>query len=232
MQPILKELYSLKKKTIAEHSQRFFKTGVGEYGYGDVFLGIRVPVQRTIAKKYYREINYTELSELISSKYHEVRLTGLLVLVLKFEKTKILSEQKKIYQFYIKHFKNVNNWDLVDTTCHKIIGAYLVDKDRKILYKWAKSKSLWIRRISIISTFAFIRHNDLKDALKLSQILIKDKEDLMHKAVGWVLREVGKKDKKKLEQFIDQNIKIMPRTMLRYSIEKFPPAQRKKILCK
>ena len=174
--------------------QGFFKTGKGEYGEGDVFLGITVPIQRKIAKEF-KEIDYKEIQELIESKIHEKRLIGILILIEKFKNSEE-KEKKQIFEFYIKNSKNVNNWDLVDLSAEHIVGDYLFDKPKDILYSLAKSENLWQRRISIVSTFAFIRKGELKDTLKIANILINDKQELIHKAVGWMLREVGKKDEK------------------------------------
>jgi 3-methyladenine DNA glycosylase AlkD len=203
----------------AELLQRFFKTGKGGYGEGDIFLGIKVPVQRAVAKKYDLELN--EIQRLLSSKIHEHRLVGLVILMNKYKK---YEDKKKIFDFYLKNVLkgNVNNWDLVDLSAHKILGNFLIDKNRDILYKLAKSEKLWEKRVSIISCFAFIDKNDFVDALKISEILLKDEHDLIHKAVGWVLREIGKKDMKTLEDFLRKYYKVMPRIMLRYAIEKFP----------
>lgn len=214
---------------IAEHSLRFFKTGKGEYGYGDKFLGIRVPVIRQLVASEKPDLS---LSVKISqSKYHEERLFGLLALVRLYEAAKKdPDEQKKVYQAYLKLFPYINNWDLVDVTCHKIIGPYLFERDRKVLYKWARSKDLWTKRISILTTYYFIRKKDLDDTYKISKILLKDKHDLIHKAVGWMLREAGKKDSVRLKKFLDQNASKMPRTMLRYAIERMPATTRKKYL--
>lgn len=216
---ITNELKQLSNPKKAKIYQRFFKTGKGEYGEGDIFIGLTVPEQRQVAKKY-KEVSLKEIQALLDSSIHEHRLTGLIILTYK-------ELNKQVYEFYMKNIKAVNNWDLVDLTCHRIIGKYLLDKDRKILYKLAKSKNLWERRIAIISCFAFIDKNDFKDALKISEILLNDKHDLIHKAVGWVLREIGKKDLKQEEKFLDKYHKTMPRTMLRYSIEKFPEEKRK-----
>ena len=205
--------------------QRFFKTGPGQYGEGDIFLGIKVPVQRAIAKKY--DLGLKEIQKLLDSGIHEERLVGLFILIKKYVKSE---DKKEIFNFYLKNTKRVNNWDLVDLSSHKIMGNYLLDKKRKILYKLAKSKNLWERRISIISTFAFIDNNDFKDALKIAEIHLEDSHDLIHKAVGWVLREIGKKDKKVLEGFLKKHYKQMPRTMLRYSIERFEENLRQKYL--
>ena len=223
------DLKNLADPNIAEHSQRFFKTAKGEYGYGDKFLGIRVPRLRTLAKKY-QHLSQAELANSISSRYHEERLVGLIILVNQYKASKCKDEKKKIYSFYIKNFKYINNWDLVDLSCHKIIGPQLWDEDNSILDKWAKSKNLWTRRISIISTYYFIQRHHLDDTFRLAQTLIHDKEDLIHKAVGWMLREAGKRDLKRLEQFLKSRYTDMPRTMLRYAIEKFPEAKRQKYL--
>lgn len=211
----------------ATHSQRFFKTGVGQYGYGDKFLGLTVPQQRGIAKKY-PDLSLPEIQKLLDSDIHEHRLIALFILINKFEKKTEIREE--IYNFYLKNSKRINNWDLVDTSAHKIVGEYLVGKDKDILYKLAKSNNLWERRIAIISTFAFLRKDDLSESIKISEMLLNDKHDLIHKAVGWVLREVGKKDIQVLRNFLNKNIKQMPRTMLRYSIEKFDEVERKKFI--
>ncbi len=216
---IKKELNNLADSKKAKILQGFFKTGLGEYGHGDVFLGISVPDSRNVAKRY-KNIKLKDAENLLSSKIHEERLVALLILVEKFksgdEKTK-----KEIVDFYLKNTKYINNWDLVDLSADKVLGEYLFDKDKSILYKLAKSNNLWERRIAIVSTFAFIRRNNFEDALEISKILINDKHDLMHKAVGWMLREVGKRDQDVEEEFLIKHYKKMPRTMLRYSIEKF-----------
>jgi 3-methyladenine DNA glycosylase AlkD len=224
------------RKEIKKHSnpdkakflQRFFKTGKGEYAEGDVFLGIVVPVQRQIAKKY-KELSFIELKVLITSKYHEERLIALLILVERFKKADE-NEKEIIVKFYLNNRKGINNWDLVDLSAPKILGQYLIDKDRKILFRFAKSNDLWEKRIAVLSTFAFIRNNDFEDALKIYEILVNDKHDLIHKAVGWMLRELGKIDLKEEEEFLKKHYKTMPRTMLRYAIEKFPEKKRKAYL--
>lgn len=224
------------RKEIKKHSnpdkakflQRFFKTGKGEYAEGDVFLGIVVPVQRQIAKKY-KELSFIELKVLITSKYHEERLIALLILVERFKKADE-NEKEIIVKFYLDNQKGINNWDLVDLSAPKILGQYLIDKDRKILFRFAKSNDMWEKRIAVLSTFAFIRNNDFDDALKIYEILVNDKHDLIHKAVGWMLRELGKIDLKEEEEFLKKHYKTMPRTMLRYAIEKFPERKRKAYL--
>ncbi len=226
---IQKEMGKLANSEIAEHSQRFFKTDKGEYGYGDIFIGIRVPVLRTLAKKY-SDLGFSDIKNLIKSKIHEERLTGLLILVNKYKSTKEESERNKIYEIYTTHFKHINNWDLVDVTCPHIIGPHLMDKNRKILYTWAKSDHLWTKRIAMITNWWFVRNGDLGDVFKISKILLHDEHDLIHKAVGWMLREAGKKDRKALEAFLKKHYMTMPRTMLRYSIERLPELRRQQYL--
>jgi 3-methyladenine DNA glycosylase AlkD len=211
----------------AENSLWFFKTGKGEYGEGDKFLGISNPEMRKIAKDFFPNLNFSDIQKLIKSKFHEERQIALFVLTLKFQKA-TPKEQKQIYNFYLKHTKYINNWDLVDLSAHKIVGAYLFDKNRKILYKLAKSKNLWERRIAIVSTFYFIGQEQHKDSLAIAEILINDKHDLIHKAVGWMLREIGKRCEQEIEEnFLKKHYKTMPRTMLRYAIEKFDDKKRK-----
>lgn len=212
----------------AKNLSWFFKTGKGEYGEGDVFVGITVPRLREISKKY-QELDLKYLQELLNSKIHEYRLSALMILRFKYSSFAKASEdrQKEVVLFYLKNTKQINNWDLVDLSCHYILGNFLLDKNRKILYVLAKSKNLWEKRISIITTFAFIRNNDFVDAIKISEILMNDKHDLIHKAVGWALREIGKKNKKTEINFLNKHHKAMPRTMLRYAIEKFSDRERK-----
>ncbi|MDD5528582.1 MAG: DNA alkylation repair protein [bacterium] len=211
--------------------QRFFKTGKGEYGEGDIFLGITVPEQKKTAKKY-ADLSMKDLQDLIKSKIHEERQICLQILIIKFKKADS-KQQKEIYNFYIKNTKQINNWDLVDLSAYKIVGPYLEDKDKSILYKLAQSSNLWERRISILSTFYYIMQNKPEDTLKIALILKDDKHDLMHKAVGWMLREVGKRCSEELEeQFLKQHYKTMPRTMLRYAIERFPEKKRQFYLAK
>ncbi len=221
---LLTELQQRKNPEKAKVLQRFFKTGPGQYGEGDVFLGITVPEQRKIAKKYVN-ISLAELSKSIKSKYHEVRLTSFIILTYKFEKA-TPEEQKEIFDFYINHKQYANNWDLIDVTAHKVIGRYLLDKDKSLLHALAQSDNLWDRRISILATFWFIHKNQFTDSLEIAEILVNDKHDLIHKAVGWMLREIGKRDQPLEEQFLQQHYKTMPRTMLRYAIEKFSSEKR------
>ncbi len=219
------ELEELSDPEHAMKLQGFFKTGEGEYGEGDFFLGVRVPDQRRIAKKY-RNIPLTDVLELLRSQIHEHRLTALFILTEQFNKGDE-EDRRRIVDLYLSNTTYVNNWDLVDSSAHKILGAWLVDKPRRVLYELAGSENLWKRRISIISTFAFIQHGDLVDALALSEALIDDGHDLIHKASGWVLREVGKKDQSVLEEFLLEHYKKMPRTMLRYAIERLPEERRR-----
>jgi len=212
----------------ARNLQRFFKTGKGEYGEGDVFIGLKVPVQRKIARENL-DLSFKDLKTLIKSKIHEERLIALMILVLRFPKSNE-EEKKKIFNFYIANKSNINNWDLVDLSAPNIVGVFLLDKDKGLLYKLAKSKNLWDKRISVLSTFRFIKENSFKVSLDISKILLNDKHDLIHKAVGWMLREIGKRDLKVEEKFLKENYKQMPRTMLRYAIEKFPEAKRQSYL--
>jgi 3-methyladenine DNA glycosylase AlkD len=221
---IKKDLLKLADKEKAKLLQGFFKTGQGEYGEGDIFLGITVPEQRKVAKKY-KDMDLNEIQELLNSKFHEHRLVALLILVEKYERE---NNKKQIVDFYLKNTRNINNWDLVDLTSHKILGDYLLDKDRSLLIKLAHSEDLWEKRISIISTFAFINKNQSEDSFKIAEILLNDKHDLIHKAVGWMLREVGKRVSQDAEErFLKKHYKTMPRTMLRYAIERFDEKKRK-----
>jgi 3-methyladenine DNA glycosylase AlkD len=198
----------------------YFKTGKGEYGEGDMFLGLTVPVSRKIATKFI-DLSFPEIKKLLLSKFHEERLVALLILVHRFKKGSD-EEKKTIYEFYLKNTKGINNWDLVDLSSHEIVGVYLLDKDKNMLIKLAKSKNIWEKRIAVISTFEFIRNNKFDTSLVLAKMLLHDKHDLLHKAVGWMLREIGKRDLETEIGFLDKHYKTMPRTMLRYSIEKFP----------
>ena len=223
------EIRALANKEIAQHSLRFFKTDIGEYGHGDLFLGVRAPKIRLIAKKHI-DISITDMKTLIQSKYHEERFLGLIILVNKYAKTKDKKNRNQLYKIYVSSFKYINNWNLVDVTCPHVTGKHLIDKDRTILYKWAKSEDLWAKRIAMVSTFSFFRKNDLVDTFKIAEILLHDEHDLIHKAVGWMLREAGKRDLKREETFLKKYYKTMPRTMLRYAIEKFPETKRQKYL--
>ena len=222
------ELRRLGNKEVAENSQKFFKTGKGQYGEGDRFLGIRVPVLRKLAKKY-RGISIDETSLLLKSEFHEERMLSLFILIDIFKKAK-REDKKTVYNLYLDNTKFINNWDLVDCSAEHIVGAYLRRIKKQPIYNLANSEILWERRISIISTFHFIKNNEFVDSLKISKILLHDEEDLIHKAVGWMLREIGKRDIEAEERFLRKYYNGMPRTMLRYAIEKFPEEKRKRYL--
>jgi 3-methyladenine DNA glycosylase AlkD len=222
---IRNKLHKLGDKKRAEHSKRYFKTGPGEYGEGDIFLGIPVPELRKLSSAY-RDIPLQTAEKLLKSAIHEARMLALLILVLKYAKGDARAH-KRIYALYLKNTQFINNWDLVDASAHYIVGPFLMDKSKKPLYRLAASKSLWERRIAIMATFHYIRHNLYSETLKIAETLISDKEDLIHKAVGWMLREIGKRDLQTEEEFLNSRYKEMPRTMLRYAIEKFPAAQRR-----
>ncbi len=236
LKEIIKSLKKVSTKERAQTNAWFFKTGKGQYGEGDTFIGVSVPDIRLVAKKY-ANADLETIQDLLCSPLHEVRLCALVMLVNQFQKiTKVKSQQSeaalgRMVKFYLAHTKHINNWDLVDTSAYKIIGAYLIDKkDRKILYKLAQSKNLWERRIAIVSTFAFIRENDLDDTYRLAEMLMNDTHDLTHKAVGWMLREAGKRDQGRLEVFLTEYIRVIPRTTLRYAIEKFTKRERARFL--
>lgn len=225
-----KELKSKADKKRVKVLQGFFKTGKGQYGEGDIFLGITGPKIRETARKY-SGLSLKETKKLLNSKIHENRQAALFILVNNFQNGDEKQKQK-IYKFYLKNTKYINNWDLVDLSADKIVGAFLIDKSKKILYKLAKSKNLWEKRIAIIATFQFIKNNQFEETLKISEMLLNDKHDLIHKAVGWMLREIGKKDLKIEEEFLKKYYKRMPRTMLRYAIERFSENKRQGYLRK
>lgn len=203
---------------------RFFKTAPGQYGEGDQFLGVTVPHLRKLAK-IYPQLPFSQIKKLLDSPFHEERLLALFILVAQFQKGDE-KRQEEIVKFYLKNLKAVNNWDLVDSSAHKILGPYLFNRDKKQLYTWANSKNLWLRRIAIMTTFHFIAQGEFDHTFKITKILLQDKEDLIHKACGWMLREVGKRDRSLEEKFLDQHYKQMPRTMLRYAIEKLSEKKR------
>ena len=231
-QLVIKELKALAKPNKARDLQRFFKTGPGEYAEGDVFLGVVVPQNRRIAKKY-SDLSLSEIKKLIDSDFHEVRFCGLLILVSQFERAKTRTLQKRYFDFYLRQLKagQINNWDLIDVTGVRM-GRYLVDEKSALqtLKKLARSKNLWQRRMAVIFTFAFQKVGDPYPTLTMADLLLKDEHDLIHKAVGWALREMGKKDGPLLRNYLKVNAHKMPRTMLRYSIEKFSPSERKRWL--
>jgi 3-methyladenine DNA glycosylase AlkD len=232
LEQLKKELKEKENPEQAKHLQRFFKTGKGEYAEGDIFLGIKVPVQREIAKKYFN-LSLNELQELLNSKIHEHRFTALVILLNKYKKAKKNNlEKRKIFEFYLKNTERINNWDLVDVSAPRIVGDFLLKENSDLLRDLAKSKNLWERRIAILSTATFIAKRNFGETLVISEMLMNDEHDLIHKAVGWMLREVGKRNKNILELFLHQRHKQMPRTMLRYAIEKFPDDERKKWMMK
>lgn len=225
---ILKKLQSLKNPEKSATLQRFFKTKKGEYGEGDVFLGITVPETRKIAHEYAAKISLPETERLLHSKYHEARLAALLILVEKYKKGE---KGEEVFNLYIQNTNYINNWDLVDSSAYFIVGSHLEGKNKKLLEKFACSKNLWEKRIAMISTFHFIRKGSTKEAFQIAKILLKDKHDLIHKAVGWMLREAGKHcSRVELEAFLKKHKKEMPRTALRYTIEHFSEQQRKEYL--
>lgn len=228
---IIADLKKLASKEKAEFLPRFFKTGKGEYGYGDKFHGVVVPDQRSVAKKHFSSTSRETILELLDSPFHEERLTSLFILCHKFNEARKVGKEKEWVDLYLQNAEKVNNWDLVDTTAHIILGQWLADKDRKILYTLAKDPSLWKNRIAVVATWHFIRkQNDVKDILALAVIMLSHKHDLMHKATGWMLREGWKKKPREIETFIDTYLAIMPRTMLRYAIEKMEEKKRKSYL--
>lgn len=222
------QLVSLANPEIAENSQRFFKTGPGEYGEGDQFLGIRVPVLRQQVTQY-QQLPNAEVIHLLQSPFHEERLFALLVWVKQFQKAPA-EEQAHLYGLYLRHTQYINNWDLVDSSAYQIVGVFLEGKDRQPIYPLAQSQSLWERRIAMIATFQWIRNHDFEDALAIAKLLLQDQEDLIHKAVGWMLREIGKRDLEIEKGFLKVHYQEMPRTMLRYAIEKFPNPERQRYL--
>ena len=228
LETLRSKLRSMADPEKAKVLQRFFKTGPGEYGEGDVFLGIQVPVLRKFAREN-RDLDDTSLQVLLRSSVHEERMLSLLILIQKYVRGTD-EERKKIYDFYLVNTSFINNWDLVDLSAEHVVGHFLMRGSRRPLYQLAKSKSLWERRIAILSTFHFIKQHEFSDALKIAAILLSDKEDLIQKAVGWMLREVGKRDLEAEEQFLRKNYQKMPRTMLRYAIERFPEEKRKRYL--
>ncbi|MCL5095763.1 MAG: DNA alkylation repair protein [Patescibacteria group bacterium] len=228
---VQKELKKLANPEKARILARFFKTGKGEYGEGDKFLGIMTGPIQDLAGKY-KDLSFSDLQKLLNGQYHEERTLAVMILIRQYKKGERV-KREEVFKFYLKNTKKINNWNLVDISAPKIIGEYIWIMDngncgigREILYRLARSENLWERRIAIISTFAFIRENDFVDTLKIAEILLTDKHDLIHKAVGWMLREIGKKDQKAEEVFLKKHYQTMPRTMLRYAIEKFSQKQR------
>ena len=225
---LITELQKYADPEKAKHSTRFFRAGPGEYGEGDEFLGIKVPLQRKVAKKF-RDMELNEVAKLLHNKYHEVRLTAAYLLVYKVEKGD-RQTLEEVVQCYLKNLEGINNWDLVDSSCHKILGPYFEDKERDLLYDFARSEDLWKKRIAMITCYHFIRNENFEDALNIAEILVNDDHDLIHKAVGWMLREIGNRDLAAEESFLKKYYQTMPRTMLRYAIEKFDEPLRLKYL--
>ena len=226
------EMIARRDPSQVEGLSRFFKTGPGQYGEGDKFLGIKVPVTREVVRRFWPSVSVDELEECIASEYHEVRLAALLTLVQIFSHSrKDVAMQQRCVDFYLAHTARINNWDLVDLSCYPLLGVWLLDKDRSLLYDLARSgKTIWEQRIGIVSTMTFIRHGQIGDTFAIADILLHHKHDLIHKAVGWLLREAGKKDKAALVAYLAPRYRTMPRTMLRYAIEKFPESERKEYL--
>ncbi|MEA5459620.1 DNA alkylation repair protein [Arcicella sp. LKC2W] len=218
-------LLQLENPERATQMARYFKTGKGEYAEGDVFLGLSNPQVQALVKEYWKNMAFADIQELLDDKIHELRFAGLLVLVSKFQKSTEIERQEIVY-FYLKNVKQINNWDLVDCSCYKILGKFLVDKDRQILYDLAESGHLWSERIAVVSTLELIRNGQFSDIFQLSERFLSHSHDLMHKACGWMLREVGKRDELALEEFLDEHIHQMPRTMLRYAIERMEEGKR------
>lgn len=225
---IRKTLRSLGDPAIAEHSQRFFRTGKGEYGEGDRFLGIRVPVIRKQVRNF-REASFAVITQMLRSPWHEERLFAVLSLAERFKRGNE-QDQRQIFDLYLENIEYVNNWDLVDGSAHLIVGPWLEHRSRRRLYRMARSRHLWTRRIAIMSTYHYIKNAEFDDTLALAEILLKDEHDLIHKATGWMLREVGNRERAAEEAFLQKHYKVMPRTMLRYAIEKFPEQIRKAYL--
>ena len=211
---------------------RFFKTGPGQYGEGDKFLGIKVPVTRSVVKECWKKVGFKGLEECICSEYHEVRLAALLALVEVFSHSKKNPDlQQQCIGFYLSHTAFINNWDLVDLSCYPLLGEWLLDKDRALLYDLARNgRTIWEQRIGIVSTMTLIRHGQLQDTFNIADIILHHPHDLIHKAVGWLLREAGKRDKAALESWLGPRFREMPRTMLRYAIERFPEEERQRYL--
>lgn len=226
-QAVVQALRALADPTRAAHNVKYFRAEPGGYGEGDEFLGVKVPQQRQVAKSY-RTLDFDEIAELVTSPLHEVRLTGFFILIHRF-RTRDASAKQRAYEFCLQHLGRLDNWDLVDSVAPHIFGSYMRSHpDQKAqLYTWARSADLWHRRIAMLTTQAFIRHDEFDDAIAIAELLLDDTHDLIHKAVGWMLREIGERDQARAESFLDAHGRAMPRTMLRYAIEKFPPARRK-----
>jgi 3-methyladenine DNA glycosylase AlkD len=228
---VRKELKSMADPEKAAILQRFFKTGPSQYGEGDIFIGVMVPQSRRVAKKF-NQLPLGEVRTLLYSRVHEERLVALLILAWRYSSASSSREKEEIVKFYLDHIKRVNNWDLVDLSAPNILGAHLVDRDgrRRLLYRLAGSENVWERRIAIVATHHFIRNGDFSDTLKIAEMLLQDRHDLIHKAVGWMLREVGKRDAAAEEEFLEKHCSVMPRTMLRYAIERLSERKRRRYM--
>ena len=221
MNLLLSEMLVHADPSQVEGLSRFFKTAPGQYGEGDKFLGIKVPVTRDVVKRCWRQVGFDDLAECLASEYHEVRLAGLLALVQVFSHEK--PKRQACVDFYLAHTDRINNWDLVDLSCYPLLGEWLLDKDRSILYELARNgKTIWEQRIGIVSTMTFVRHGQIDDTFAIADILLHHPHDLIHKAIGWLLREAGKRDKTALVDYLKPRAATMPRTALRYAVEKFP----------
>lgn len=229
------EIFAKQNSALVPGLSRFFKTGPGQYGEGDKFLGIKVPTVREVVKNQWQDASFEDLEECVTSEYHEMRLAALLTLVQIFNHAKKDERlQKQCVDFYLAHTQYINNWDLVDLSCYELLGNWLIDKDRTLLYDLARDgKTIWEQRIGMVSTMQFLRHGQLDDTYYIAEIFLgkpKPLHDLLQKAVGWLLREAGKRDEKRLKDWLLTRYKTMPRTMLRYAIEKFPENERKSYL--
>ncbi len=229
IEAIKQEIQQLGSPQKAAFLSYYFKTGKGQYAEGDIFLGLTMPENRAIAKKYSAILTLPEIESLLHEPIHEYRMIALTLLVDRFKKSKN-NARTEIFELYLNNLQYVNNWDLVDTSCSKIVGAYLFDKDRDILYELAQRPHLWSQRVAIVSTWYFIQKNQIIDTFNIAEMLLSHPHDLIHKAVGWMLREVGKRDEAVLEDFLQAHIRQIPRTTLRYSIEKFEESKRKHYL--
>ncbi len=234
MNQLLKQMLSHADPTQVASLMRFFKTGAGEYGEGDKFLGIKVPVTREVVKRCRRETTFKDLQECISSEFHEVRLAALLALIQIFSHSKEdTAKQQACIDFYLAHTDGINNWDLVDLSCYPLLGVWLMDKERTLLYDLARNgMNIWEQRIGIVSTMTFVRNGQLDDTFAIADILLHHPHDLIQKATGWLLREAGKRNKERLVEYLEPRYTTMPRTMLRYAIEKFPDEERYSFLKK
>lgn len=230
LKEIIADIESFSEPDRVDAMKKYLKAIPGGYGEGDEFIGVRVPNLRTVSKSYYKSIGLKDLSKLISSPIHEFRLAAVFILVLKFEKEKEAGKRQELVDFYLDHIKFMNNWDLIDSSSHKILGVHLLDRDTKLLYDFVYTDNLWLQRIAIISTYHFIRNNKFEDTFAMAEILIHHKHDLIHKAVGWMLREIGNRDFEEAFQFLKRYYSEMPRTMLRYAIEKYPEEIRQDFL--